>query len=76
LNGNVASFSSTEPLVCWNFFREEEWYEHLGGDDNPLADAITDRIVYDAYKINIESIDPFKDISTREVYWIDQNTAQ
>lgn len=48
----------------------------MGGDDNPLADAITDRIVYDAYKINIESIDPFKDISTREVYWIDQNTAQ
>lgn len=48
----------------------------MGGDDNPLEDAIMDRIVYDAYKINIESIDPFKDISTREVYWIDQNTAQ
>ena len=39
-------------------FREEGWYERLGGDDNPLADAIMDRIVYDAYKINIESIDP------------------
>ncbi len=48
----------------------------MGGDDNPLADAIMDRIVYDAYKINIESIDPFKGISTKEVYWIDQNTAQ
>ena len=60
------------------FFKRRRmgWYEHLGGDDNPLADAIMDRIVYDAYKINIESIDPFKDISTREVYWIDQNTAQ
>lgn len=37
-------------------FREEGWYDRLGGDDNPLADAIMDRIVYDAYKINIESI--------------------
>lgn len=57
-------------------FREEGWYKRLGGDDNPLADAIMDRIVYNAYKINIESIDPSKDISMREVYGIDQNTAQ
>ena len=41
-------------------FREEGWYDRLGGDDNPLADAIMDRIVYDAYKINIESIGPSK----------------
>ncbi len=34
------------------------WYERLSGDDNPLADAIMDRIVYDVYKINIVSIDP------------------
>ena len=33
-------------------------------------------IVYDAYKINIESIDPSKDISMREVYGIDQNMVQ
>ena len=57
-------------------FREEGWYDRLGGDDNPLADAIMDRIVYDAYKINIESIDPSKDISMREVYGIDQNMVQ
>ena len=57
-------------------FREEGWYERLGGDDNPLADAIMDRIVYDAYKINIESIDPSKDVSMREVYGLDQSTAQ
>ena len=57
-------------------FREEGWYERLGGDDNPLADAIMDRIVYDAYKINIESIDPSKDVSMREVYGLDQATAQ
>ena len=57
-------------------FREGGWYDRLGGDDNPLADAIMDRIVYDAYKINIESIDPSKDISMREVYGIDQNIVQ
>ena len=51
-------------------FREEGWYDRLGGDDNPLADAIMDRIIYDAYKINIESIDPSKDISMREVYGV------
>ncbi|MDD2507383.1 MAG: IS21-like element helper ATPase IstB [Candidatus Cloacimonetes bacterium] len=57
-------------------FRAEGWYERLGGDDNPLADAIMDRIVYDAYKINIESVDPSKDLSMREVYGLDQNQAQ
>lgn len=57
-------------------FREEGWYDRLGGDDNPLADAIMDRIIYDAYKINIKSIDPSKDISMREVYGIDQNMIQ
>ena len=57
-------------------FREEGWYERLGGDDNPLADAIMDRIVYDSYKINIESIDPSKDLSMREVYGIDKSQIQ
>lgn len=57
-------------------FREEGWYERLGGDDNPLADALMDRIVYDAYKINIESTDPSKDISMREVYGIDQDSVE
>ncbi|MCK9445232.1 MAG: IS21-like element helper ATPase IstB [Tissierellaceae bacterium] len=57
-------------------FREEGWYERLGGDDNPLADAIMDRIIYDAYKINIESVDPSKDISMREVYGINKDQAQ
>ncbi len=65
----------TSTIFC-SQFREEGWYERLGGDDNPLADAIMDRIVYDAYKINIESADPSKDISMREVYGIDKNQAQ
>jgi DNA replication protein DnaC len=37
-------------------YRSEGWYEQLGGSDSPLSDA---------YKINIESIDPSKDISMR-----------
>lgn len=53
-------------------FREEEWYDRLcNAEENTLADAIMDRISYDSYKINIESIDPSKDISMREVYGLD-----
>lgn len=52
------------------------WYEQLGGESSPLADAILDRIVYDAYKINIQSIDLSKDISMREVYGLDKNMSE
>ena len=57
-------------------FREKGWYERLGGNGNPHAEAILDRIVYDAYKINIESINPTKDISMREVYGLDKIQVQ
>ena len=43
----------------------EEWYDQLGGDVSPLADAIVDRIAHDSYSINITSIDPEHDISMR-----------
>jgi len=62
----------TSTIFCSQFL-DKGWYERLGGDDNPLAEAILDRIVYDAYKINIESIDPSKDFSMRQVYGLDQN---
>ena len=65
----------TSTIFC-SQFKEEGWYERLGGGDNPLAEAILDRIVYDAYKINIESIDPTQDLSMREVYGLDKNQAQ
>jgi len=52
--------------------RQDGWYDQLGGDNSTIADAILDRIVHDAYKINIESIDPSKDISMREVYGLDK----
>ena len=57
-------------------FREEGWYNKLGGKDSPLSDAIMDRISYDSYKIAIESVNPNKDISMREVYGLDPKLAQ
>lgn len=57
-------------------FREEGWYSRLGGNDNPLADAIMDRISYDSYKVPIESLNPEKDISMREVYGLNPLEAQ
>lgn len=52
-------------------FRENEWYQQICGGTNTLADAIMDRIAYDSYKIDIESTDPSKDVSMREVYGLD-----
>lgn len=49
-------------------YKQEGWYQQLGGEDAPLTDEILDRIVHDAYKIDIEPIDPSKDISMREIY--------
>ena len=50
----------------------EEWYDQLGGDASPLADAIIDRIAHDSYRINITSIDAEHDRSMREVYGLDK----
>ena len=47
------------------------WYEQLGGDDSPLAEAILDRIKHDAYKINIVPTNPANYRSMREVYGLD-----
>ena len=57
-------------------YQQEGWYEQLGGAAGPLADAILDRIVHDSYKINIESTDPTKDISMREVYGLDKSLSE
>jgi putative protein kinase ArgK-like GTPase of G3E family len=59
-----------------NGLRKEGWYAQLGGGDSPLADAILDRVVHDAYKINIESIDPSKDFSMREMYGLDKRFSE
>ena len=47
------------------------WYDQLGGDSSPLAEAILDRIKYDAYKINIVPVNPESYKSMREVYGLD-----
>lgn len=57
-------------------FRENEWYQQICGGESTLADAIMDRIAYDSYKIDIESADPSKDISMREVYGLDPKKAK
>lgn len=57
-------------------FREREWYQQICGGESTLADAIMDRITYDSYKIDIESTDPSKDISMREVYGLDPAEAR
>ena len=57
-------------------YRFEEWYDQLGGNESPLADAIIDRIAHESYMINITSIDPKKDISMREVYGLDKSKRE
>ena len=47
------------------------WYDQLGGDDSPLAEAILARIKHDAYKINIIPTDLTNYRSMREVYRLD-----
>lgn len=62
-------------IIC-SQYRIEGWYEQLGGDDSPLAEAIIDRLKHDGYQINIESLDPGKDISMREVYGLHPSEQQ
>lgn len=50
----------------------EEWYNQLGGEASPLADAIIDRIAHDSFQINITSIDAVNVISMQEVYSLDK----
>ena len=57
-------------------FRESEWYQQICDGERTFADAIMDRISYDSYKIDIESVDPSKDLSMREVYGLDPAMAK
>ena len=62
-------------IIC-SQYRVEGWYEQLGGVDSPLAEAIIDRLKHDGYQINIESLDPRRDISMREVYGLHPSEQQ
>ncbi len=57
-------------------YEDEGWYDQLGGDDSPMAEAILDRIKYDAYKINIVPVNPSNNRSMREVYGLDPASSE
>ena len=61
---------NSSTIFCYQY-DSSGWYEQLGGDDSPLAEAILDRIKHDAYKINIVPTDPANYRSIREVYGLD-----
>ena len=57
-------------------YHDSGWYDQLGGDDSPLAEAILDRIKHDAYKIHILPADPANYRSMREVYGLDKSLSE
>ncbi len=57
-------------------YHQSGWYDQLGGDESPLAEAILDRIKHDAYKINIVPTDPTNYRSMREVYGLDPSMSE
>lgn len=63
-------------IIFCSQYRFEGWYEKLSATHQTLTEAIMDRVAYDSYKISIESLDPEKDISMREVYGLDPALAQ
>ena len=48
---------------------------HCGGEST-LDDAMMDHITYDSYKIDIESIDPEKDLSNARSIWIKSSRSK
>lgn len=57
-------------------YRETDWYRQLSEHGSPLTDALMDRISHNSYKIAIETLDPTKDISMREVYGLSPKDSQ
>ena len=57
-------------------YHDNGWYDQLGGDASPLAEAILDRIKHDAYKIRIVPTDPTNYRSMREVYGLDKSLSE
>jgi len=62
----IGKKSSTN--VC-SPYRVEGWYEQLGGNASPLADATIDRVVHDGHEFNVDRIDQSRDISMRSMDW-------
>jgi DNA replication protein DnaC len=64
-------YSST--IFC-SQYQDTGWYEQLGGINSPLA--VLDRIVHDAYRIDITGIDPQHSVSMREIYGLDKTLSR
>ena len=62
--------------IFYSQYDPSGWYDQLGGDDSPLAEATLDRIKHDAYKINIIPTDPTNYKSMREVYGPDPTLSE
>ena len=62
-------------IFCFQYVFNE-WYDQLGGEASPLADAIIDHIAHDSYQINITSIDAEHDRSMREVYGLNKTLRE
>ncbi len=65
--------SKKSSTIFCSQYKQEGWYEQLGRNASPLADAILDRIVHDSYIIDIVQIDPSKDLSMRKVYGLEES---
>lgn len=62
-------------IFC-SLYDSSGWYDQLGGDDSPLAEALLDRIKHDAYKINIVPTDLKNYRAMREVYGLDPSMSE
>ena len=63
----ASEYRKSTTIFC-SQYADNEWYNQLGGEDHPLTEATLDRIIHDAYRIDIRSMTPGKDVSMREVY--------
>jgi len=57
-------------------YHPDGWYEQLGGQSSPLADAILDRIMHNSYRVHIQSLDASKDVSMQEIYGLDKSLRE
>ena len=54
-----------------------KWYRYREPVVSGCVQGVSStRNIHDAYKINIESVDPTKDLSMREVYGLDKRLSE
>lgn len=55
-------------IIFCSQYDSSGWYDQLGGDGSPLAEAILDRIKHDAYKINIIPTEPARETLIKQTF--------